>query len=584
MDDFRSGLAPDMTPYVTPEQATAVIHRGNFFLVACPGSGKTRTAGARVATLVRDGKRVAATSYTNVGAEAIGRALSKELETPVPGASYLGTLHGFLLRFVYYPFGHLVMKCKSRPRVIGATAKWDDVIFDGDNSKRAPISAFRFLPDGTVRFHGRLPLGVANREDATHLGQDRAVELKLRAAEHGWATPDDCMYWAFRALAEHPELAASVAARFDELLVDEAQDTSDIQLACIDTLLSTDRLASLVLVGDLDQSIYGFNGACPDEVEALVTRHAMETLTLNENHRSSQKICDMASRFSSRPHPDKAVGETAECPWAPELLLYDPEAPETAVIAFRRRVERLGLDETAVAVLTRQHDLAQRINGDRMAIEFQRHLLALGRVGRRILEEQTLTRGDIERVERLMAYLAWGADLDDLDSDQRRAIRLTASFTIKGLPPLAGNLKDWVVQARTVAGEAAKTLAAPLANNPGPSLQARAEFDGVDAESAFGAAGTTTLRAQTIHDIKGETREGVLVVTDKKRGRHDAQGTLWGKALAGEEISSEDAEELRIAFVSLTRARKYCMLALPSDTDSAVLALFTGAGFERLDD
>lgn len=68
-----------------------------------------------------------------------------------------------------------------------------------------------------------------------------------------------------------------------------------------------------------------------------------------------------------------------------------------------------------------------------------------------------------------------------------------------------------------------------------------------------------------MHDIKGEDRDAVMVVIDRPRSkRHGAQAELWGSALAGEEIDAKDAEEKRIAFVALTRAKRICVVALPT--------------------
>lgn len=90
----------------------------------------------------------------------------------------------------------------------------------------------------------------------------------------------------------------------------------------------------------------------------------------------------------------------------------------------------------------------------------------------------------------------------------------------------------------------------------------------------------TSLGAQTVHDIKGESRGAVLVVVDRLRSRkRGAQSDLWSRPLLGETVGPEDAEELRIAFVALTRARRYCALALPDDCGDAVITAFEGAGF-----
>ena len=111
------------------------------------------------------------------------------------------------------------------------------------------------------------------------------------------ATYDDAMYWSLLVLRRFPAVAAAVAGRFDELLVDEAQDTSELQLACLVELCTTDRLRSLVLVGDLEQSIYSFQGATPQELADVVRHRNLTPMSLVENHRSSQHLCDAAVHF-----------------------------------------------------------------------------------------------------------------------------------------------------------------------------------------------------------------------------------------------------------------------------------------------
>jgi ATP-dependent exoDNAse (exonuclease V) beta subunit len=71
-------------------------------------------------------------------------------------------------------------------------------------------------------------------------------------------------------------------------------------------------------------------------------------------------------------------------------------------------------------------------------------------------------------------------------------------------------------------------------------------------------------------------------VVDRLRSRkHGAQGALWSRPLVGEEVSEADAEELHIAFVALTRARRYCLVALPDDSNAGVIDAFEQVGFRR---
>jgi len=85
-----------------------------------------------------------------------------------------------------------------------------------------------------------------------------------------------------------------------------------------------------------------------------------------------------------------------------------------------------------------------------------------------------------------------------------------------------------------------------------------------------------------VHDIKGESRGAVLVVVDRLRSRRrGAQSALWSRPLLGEAVSAHEAEELRIAFVALTRARRFCALALPADSAGEVIDAFQRAGFQK---
>lgn len=565
--------------FLTEHQFATVEADGNFFLSACPGSGKTRTGAVRLARLVMDGRTVAATSYTNIGVDQIRQVVSGTLGVAIPPSCFVGTLHGFFLRFVFYPFGHLSMRCNSRPRVIPDDSSWwDDVVF-GNHRIRAPVADFRFRPDGSLRFPGQLPHGVPTEARALALGSDQALRLKRRAAAAGIASPDDSMFWALRVLREHPELARAVAHRFAELQVDEAQDTSELQLACVQELSATGELASLVLIGDVEQSIFSFQGASPEGCEALALARGLERRELSENHRSSQRLCDVTFRFSSRTEPDRAVGEDAECNWAPELLIYEPGHASGAVDQFRRRLAALGVPEDEAAVLVRERKLADEINGE-APVKIGPRVRAIGRAAAIVFSGGTLTRGDVDRLQSVLAYLAWGTkDLTDLDDPERRSLRDASVALVGRLPRLSGDLASWTRGASDVVGVAARTLQDPLAHNPGQGLRSGAGHNRVEAASAF-APPPRTLRAQTVHAVKGEGRDAVLVVADRQRStRREPQSAVWSTLLMGKGVAPEDVEELRIAFVALTRARRYCAVAMPSDTPAPILAAFQDAGF-----
>ena len=566
--------------FLTEHQLRAVEADRDIFLTACPGSGKTRAAGVRVARLADDGRRVAACSYTNVGVEQIRHVLANDLRRSLDSRHFVGTLHGFLLRYVLYPFGHLVTGSEETPRLIGDDGPWREVIFGGDNRIRLPVSRFHFRPDGSLCVRSVPPRFPHMPEAAAVMGQSDALRFKRAAAGNGYVSFDDAIYWALRVLQDQPEISAAVAGRFDELLVDEAQDTSELQLACLHALCETGKLRSLVLVGDLEQSISAYTGASRDRCERLAEHRGLASISFTENHRSSQKICDVAVHFCSRGAPDHAVGEDADCQWEPELLLYPADQPDVALGRFRERLEELGDDPGQAAVLARSNALVDELNGRTTAVEIRPRPLALGRAVTALRGAGTLGRRDLEAVDRLISHAAWDAgDLALLDQPERWQVRQATMTLLKTSPDLSENVRVWIQgAARALGGVVAGLVDAP-AHKAGQVLASSAAQEDHVAGEVF-AAHANELQAQTVHDIKGETRGAVLVVVDRLRSRrHGAQSELWSRPLLGEVVAEEDAEELRIAFVALTRARRYCAVALPGNCGDEVISAFEGVGF-----
>lgn len=563
---------------LTTAQQAIVDAPGNFLLLACPGSGKTRSAAARVARLARDeGEKVAVCSYTNVGVERIGGAVARA-GVVFDREHFLGTLHGFLLRYVLFPFGHL-LGAEQGPSL--RWSGWPDEIVGGDQRKRIPLDAFRRDPDGN--------LIVCNKPRYILLTDDNLIEAvgqKVKNRKEGlfkkWGavSSDDAMWYALRILREYPELTAAVAGRFDELLIDEAQDTSELQLACLDELLKSGRLESLVLVGDLEQSICSFQGASAEGCRKLAEDRGLQKIPLNENHRCSQMICDVAEHFCARPAPDTAVGPSAACNIHPEVLLYPDKDLPVAMEMFGKRLEAHGIAPPAAAVLARTWSVVHRLNGEEnvKGISDRARRLA-GVVAAR--DGGKLSRRDLEWLQRLIAWcLTDDEELSDFDANQRRALRVAAQHLLAGLPAVEGDVRSWLRAAAAVLQATLLELADTPKHTGGRTLPAGSALAGHDAQVAL-APPVGPLRAQTVHDIKGEDREAVMLVVHRPHGSDPTgQMALWEVAVTGGDVDEALQEERRINFVALTRAERYCLVALP-DTDRGrkLKAACLAAGF-----
>jgi DNA helicase-2/ATP-dependent DNA helicase PcrA len=556
---------------LTTRQQEIVEAQGDFLLLACPGSGKTRAASHRVARLVSEpGMKVAVCSYTNIGAERIGAMLG-EIGVVLDHEHFLGTIHGYLLRYIVYPFAHLLGATQGP--FIREGGNWPEVVVHGDPRQRMALDMFRRSPDGSLVVSSK-PRSVAGTDEEI-IGSVGAEVLRRKSAlfeKAGVLTADDAMWAALSILRDHPAMVRAAAGRFNELLLDEAQDTSALQLACLETLHQAGRLASLVMIGDLEQSIYSFQGASAAGCTQLADRCGLRTELLTENHRCSQQICDVAIHFCARDTADIAVGPHAACEIHPEVALYPPTDPRAAVTAFRERLDHHGISLEAATVLARRWKVVNALNGQTAIFEEHHHQYVVGQLASR-LEAGTLTASDFRRTQRLLAYSAWNVhNLDELTDDQRQRVRVAAYAFLESLPVLQGNLRQWLQNSGRVLQATATTLTDDVRHTGGRMLRAGSALEAHDAADVF-APVPTDLHARTVHSFKGEDSDAIMLVVQRPHGNDPtSQLELWEAAVAGTGVPPGKEEENRVLFVALTRARRFCLVALPDNARGQAVA------------
>lgn len=569
------GLLED-PDFVTEEQRRAVREERDFLLVACPGSGKTRTVGLRTAWwgLSDLPRKVAATSYTNVAVAEI-RTVASQVGLRLSEPHFCGTLHSLLLRLVFYPFGHLVMGCAVPPRVVPDGQPLPLEIKDiwlGDDRFWAKVSDFHYRPDGTFTAGTQQTLPLT-ADEVIALGSLQAHQKKAELFREGYASFSDSMYVAMRVLEEHPRIARLVASRFDEIIVDEVQDTSAVQLRCLDLLRATGKLASVVMVGDPDQAIYEWQGSDPAACRAYASTHGLKELELTRNFRTSQAICNVTHRLSSRPSPEEAAGKWRDAGVVPEVFLYDAAKLAAAVDMFHQRLDELASGHESAPVLVRNRTLAFKLN--RISnVRASWQVRALGDAAATYAGTSSFDPVTLKRIEDALQRIAWGLT-GRLDLSQRSMLRDVASRLISDLPMPAGNvsLKDWIGQARSAVADVIPSLTdSPVLVT---SNFIRARIGDADRRAAdMFPSSATTFRARTVHSAKGESHDAVLLLAGKAIGKRDSARD-WIKA----ELGDDRDEETRIGYVGLTRARKYCAVALPNTTNEEIIEAYLGAGF-----
>jgi superfamily I DNA/RNA helicase len=278
-------------------QEEAVTHgAGPLLVLAGAGSGKTRVITYRIAHLLRRGvpaARILALSFTNKAAREVagrvrglvGAAASAELTVCTFHALGLSILRQDIRRLGFDPrftlFGEGDQRSAVREIVKDTALPLDP------GEVHAEISLWKnraFTPED-------VPVRPGDRLREAMRDTYAAYQALLRAQNA--VDFDDLLLLPLRLFRDHPDALAFWQERFHHLLVDEYQDTNPVQFQLLQAL--TGRRRNLCVVGDDDQSIYGWRGA--DVKLILQFEHhypGARVILLEENYRSTQTILESA--------------------------------------------------------------------------------------------------------------------------------------------------------------------------------------------------------------------------------------------------------------------------------------------------
>ena len=564
----------------TQEQADTARHEGDAFVSACPGAGKTHTVGLRLAhhaAFHRD-LSVAAVSHTNTAVGAI-RAAAQSIAT-LPECYFVDTLHTFLLRYVVYPFGHLYMGCDTVPEVVGDEDRdWPDDLADlgapGYPGLRVKSWRFDLGSDGALTYQRPTTWPATLTADVivAECG-DWALRQKVAYWQRSLLSYSDALWVALQILQEREPLAAAVAARFDELIVDEVQDTGQLQLACLAQLRARDRHPSLVIVGDLCQAVFEWSRATPEGLREFAHDQRLGELQLTANFRSSRRICAVTHHFSTRGEPDRARGPNAGADHIPALWTYVRKGEVELVKRFRDLLSELGVAESNAAVLAWRRSLVDRLNGRPGDGKRVGHWL-LRLMGAAAVERDDKTgpnRETFQALDRALGYIAYRtSQMNALTYGQRASIRPASAELLRLLPRVDGDLRDWNLAARDLLAQAATELTGAQPANVNRYMTDATSLHGVDARQALEPPPSELSR--TIHSAKGESITAVMVVASEQ------DAATWAAELWLDAPPDHTSEALRVAYVALTRAERLLILAVPRACEAWVGDRYRAVGF-----
>lgn len=306
---------------LTDDQYNAVIDDTNEILcLACAGSGKSRTLSFRIARLIHEGAKpesIIAFTFTEKAAESIKRRVASALEKvglPVAlvGAMYIGTIHAFCQNLLgsmnakyrqyevldenrlklyllsrYYELGLSMLQATKNARMF-------QTIAEVSNAWKMANDEMLSLDEIEQK---DAPLGSCLKNINNRLNSDQYIDFSLMIRLVVEALENN-----------NPEINVALE-NTRHLMVDEYQDVNISQERLISGLYS--RLNSLFVVGDDDQSIYGWRGADVRNIIEFDQRYPnCSTHTLSTNFRSTSTIVSVSDRFIQLELSTARIGKT----------------------------------------------------------------------------------------------------------------------------------------------------------------------------------------------------------------------------------------------------------------------------------
>jgi hypothetical protein len=574
------------------------------FLKACPGSGKTEVVGLKAAYEMSKWAKtpggIAVLTFTNNAAEIIEKRVSQFVDVAKIGfPHFIGTIDSWLHGYIAHPFAYIITKYNGK--------SGDRSIRIIDNHSQADfLKAFKTKyglaetgnPAANEYYfnveNGKYVFASANKKIDSKRNQQDLVDwqvtdlknTKLRFKTAGFATYQDIESICYDLLSYMPELARFLSLRFPLIIVDECQDLSWIQMQILDKIRS--HGTALHFVGDLNQAIYEFKKVAPEKVEEYTKEKKFDILSLSNNYRNCQMIANLCDDLVRNINKAKPIDQNKLDFPCVCVTFKDDEMMELP-IWFSEYLDRFKIDKRYSAVVTRSWANVSRMRpaDNRQINKYQERLamaIHLWKIGcwqatgdalkffgrftsEKFFPEESTNSRVYYRPESVDSALSWRLFL---------ASALSECCQDEQISNLEQTWKTWSLVVRDRLHKHLKTsvsnFGAALSDCDFPPLVTKNErgesspiFSTPSGEKDNQVLGSlpsnsstqTLLRITTIHDVKGETLEALMLVSShNKSGTNDGYWTQW--------LDNPASEAARLAYVASSRPRKLIIWAIPN--------------------
>ncbi|HEX9778746.1 MAG TPA: UvrD-helicase domain-containing protein [Geopsychrobacteraceae bacterium] len=359
---------------LNPQQRAAVRHtEGPLLLLAGAGSGKTRVITCRIAYLLRQGvaaEQILAMTFTNKAAREMRERVEQMVGRAAAKGMTISTFHSLCVRILKahierlgYKKNFSIYAASDQQQLVRRLLKEEHPDTTGKDADQVLWQ----ISDAKNRLIGPADFRASGLNPVSHWTARVYPRYQKELKAFNAVDFDDLLMLAVRLLEEHADLREHYQQRFRYQMVDEYQDTNPVQYRLLKLLASGHN--NLCVVGDDDQSIYGFRGADINIILNFEKDYAgTRLIKLEQNYRSTGNILAAANAVIKHnpKRKEKALWTADGAGPAIDYLLCDDDQDEARQVMERIQAVRYDKD-----LAYRDFAILYRTNSQSRAFEEQ---------------------------------------------------------------------------------------------------------------------------------------------------------------------------------------------------------------------
>lgn len=577
----------------------------NIFLKACPGSGKTEVLAIKIAYEIENWKLehqgFAVLTFTNSAENEIDNRVNCFIHEKLGYPHFLGTFTSWLHGYIANPFLHKLTQYEGDEqsdksiRLIESNCTSD---FLNAYSSRygyrelGNIKAHEFFRDfkkESFQYCGnRSRQGNDILQELIELDDWRKMDLmkiKRKFWKSGFGLYEDIEYMTYLLLTKYPEIASLISERFPIIFVDECQDLSYIQLELLELLC--DKGCKIHLIGDLNQSIYGFRNIEPDDTREFIEKQKLNIMLLNENYRSCQRIVDASEYIVNS--KNRIMGKNVNKVKTPLIaVLYSKGKEREAIDKFQEYVCVGNLNIKDSRIIVRNNNLKNKLLGIKSQKQSFNNLETMAQIIYLLHREEQAADFKIsfemlaisiqkiffkssEHLNRQFFYRP-----KEIESSEWKNTLLSVRTILKSAQQLNDFSLTWV-EWKSKLNEVMTNSIQKLPNLTNGTYEIgiirKGNKEKTVEDTMFNKQeGKISYSIETIHGCKGMSLDAVFFLSSYQPSNDEHSGGYWKQWFTGDNIG----EEKRLAYVAFSRARYLIALGIPkpkkfSESDREIL-------------